>query len=188
MSEPAEDFDTVKKRVLAEVADMGFKSKKLPFKEAMDLREYAKARTDIHSENLAIEQAVWKSVYECLTEELRDSFPDSMPEIEALEKRRDNLQNLEVMMVTKMKARPHDFGIRVWWGFVIIGLLVGWIRSSDIWSILVYGAAFWIAGMFLCILALDSAEVQSKIAIVLYHKLGERRVSEWLYRRALTIR
>jgi hypothetical protein len=47
--------------------------------------------------------------------------------------------------------------------------------------------AFWIAGMFFCIFAVDSAEVQSKIAIFL-NRVGVRRISKWLYIRSLTIR
>jgi len=188
MSDASEDFYAVKERVLAEFATKGFGSKALSFKEAVELREYAKARTDLRSENLTMEQAIWKSLFEGLTAELRKSSPDSIAEIEALEKRRDNLLDLQETMASKMKARPHDFGIRAWSGFVIIGLLVGWMRSSDVWSILLHGLAFWIAGLFFCIFAIDSAEVKSKIAIFLYNRLGEKHISEWLQHRALTIR
>ena len=79
-----------------------------------------------------------------------------MAAIEALEKRRDNLQDLQEAMATKTKASPHDYGTRAWWGFVIVGLLVGWMRSPDVWSLLLYGFAFWIAGMFFCIFAIHS--------------------------------
>ena len=61
-------------------------------------------------------------------------------------------------------------------------------QYSDISSVLVYGLVFWIAGMFFCIFAIASAEVQSKIAIFLYRKLRMKRVANWLYNRALTIR
>ena len=110
-----------------------------------------------------------------------------MANIEDLEKRRIELENLQQLMSEKLKGRPHDFGIRVWWGFLILGLLVGWIRSSDLWTMLRYGFAFWVAGLFFCIFALDSAEVESKVAIFLYRRLGERRISHWLYARALTV-
>ena len=188
MSNGPETFDAVKERILAEFDTQGFGDENLSFQKAMKLREYAKARTDLHAQHPAMEQAIWKSLYDGLTEELRKASPDSMAEIEALEKRRNDLQNLEEVMSAKMKARPHDFGIRAWWGFVIIGLLVGWMRSPDFWSIMLYGFAFWIAGMFFGIFAIDSAEAQSKIAIFLYHRLGEKRISNWLYHRALTIR
>jgi hypothetical protein len=72
-----------------------------------------------------------------------------MADIEDLEKRRDDLENLREMITAKLKARPNDYGIRTWWGFVIVGLLVGWMRSPSAWQILLYGLAFWIAGMFL---------------------------------------
>jgi hypothetical protein len=110
-----------------------------------------------------------------------------MADIEGREKRHDDLENLQEMMTAKLKARPHDYGIRTWWGFVILGLLVGWMRSPSISQILLYGLAFWIAGMFFCIFAVDSAEVQSKIAIFL-NRVGVRRISKWLYIRSLTIR
>jgi hypothetical protein len=188
MSDQSTDFDAAKTRVLAEYYVKVNGRSALTFQESMELREYVKSRIDLHSDNLTMEQAIWKSLYDGLTEELRKSSPDSMAEIETLEKRRDNLQHLQGTMVEKMKACPHDFGIRAWWGFVIIGLLVGWMRTSDVWSILVYGLAFWFAGMFFCIFAIDSAEVQSKIAIFLYHKLHMKGVANWLYNRALTIR
>jgi hypothetical protein len=188
MPDAAEEFDSATERVLAEFATKGFGTEPLSFKQGMELRAYAKARTNLHSDNLTVEQAIWKSLYEGLTEELRKSSPESMAQIEALEERRDNVEALQQMMAAKRNAHPHDFGIRVWWGFVIIGLLVGWMRSSDLRAIPLYGLAFWIAGMFFSIFALDSAEVQSKIAIFLYHSLRERHISEWLYHRALTIR
>jgi hypothetical protein len=188
MSDQSADFDDTKTRVLAEYYVKVNGRSALTFQESMELREYVKSRTDLHSDNLTMEQVIWKSLYDGLTEELRKSSPDSMAEIETLEKRRDNLQDLQGMMAEKMKARPHDLGIRAWWGFVIIGLLVGWMRSSDVWSILVFGLAFWIAGMFFCIFVIDSAEVQSKIAIFLYHKLHMKGVANWLYNRALSIR
>jgi hypothetical protein len=119
-----------------------------------------------------------------MSDEPDNPSPDSTAEIERLEAQRDELLRLQVAMTAKLKARPNDYGTRVWWGFVIIGLLVGWIRASSFWSILVYGWVFWIVGMFFCIFALDSAEVQSKIAISL-HKLGEVPISKWLYQRAL---
>ena len=188
MSDDSNDFEAVKKRILAEFAAQGFGDEMLSFQKAGQLREYAKARTDLRSTQLTMEQAIWKSLYDGLTEELRNSSPDSMAKIESFEKERDELENLRTVMSAKIKARSHDFGIRAWWGFVIIGLLVGWIRSSDLWSMALYGFAFWVAGMFFCIFALDSAAVQSSIAIFLHHRLGEKRISNWLYSRALTIR
>ena len=122
-----------------------------------------------------------------MSDKLHNAVPDSKTEIERLAARRDELLRLQEMMTAKLKACPNDYGVRAWWGFVIIGLLVGWIRSSHVWSILLYGLAFWSAGMFFCVFALESVEVQSRIAIFL-RKLGEDRISTWLYHRALTIR
>ena len=112
---------------------------------------------------------------------------DSELEKERLLARRDELLRLRQAMMEKLKAHPRDYGVRVWWGFAIIGVLVGWIRAASIGSVLRYGFAFWIAGMFFSVFALDSAEVQSKLAIAL-NKIGARRIAEWLYERALTIR
>jgi hypothetical protein len=116
-----------------------------------------------------------------------DDLNNAHVELEKLEARRTELAQLQETMLAKLKAHPNDFGIRVWWGFVIIGPLVGWMRAPNIWSIVMYGVVFWIAGMFFSVFALDSAEVQSKIALFL-HKLGEGHISKWLYTRALTIR
>lgn len=188
MSDGPETFDAVKKRIFVEFAAQGFGDENLSFQKAIELREYARARTAPNAQNPTMEQAIWTSLYDGLTQELRKASPDSMAEIESLEKRRNDLQNLQEVMAAKMKIRPHDFGVRVWWGFIIIGFLIGWMRSPGLWSVMLYGLAFWIAGMFFCIFAIDSAEVQSKIAIFLYHRLREKRISNWLYHRALTIR
>jgi hypothetical protein len=113
--------------------------------------------------------------------------PDSGTEIDRLSARRDELLRLQEVMKEKLKAQPSDLGVRVWWGFVILGLLVGWMRSSSVWPTLAHGLVFWIAGMFFSIFALDSAEIQSRLAIFL-HKFGEKYISSWLYSRALRIR
>ncbi len=122
-----------------------------------------------------------------MSDEPNNPSPDSTAELERLQAQRDSLLRLREVITAKLKARPNDYGTRVWWAFVISGLLLGWIRIANIWSILLYGLVFWIAGMFFCVFALDSAEVQSKIAIAL-HRFGEKRVSNWLYERALTVR
>ncbi len=122
-----------------------------------------------------------------MPDELDNPSPGSGAEIERLESQRDELLRLQETITAKLKARPNDYGTRAWWAFVIIGLLVGWIRASSVWSTLLFGLVFWIAGMFFCVFALNSAEVQSKIAIFL-QRLGENRISKWLYQRAFTIR
>jgi hypothetical protein len=185
MPDTADHFDVVKERVLAEFASQGFGTEPLSFQEAMRLRAYAKDRTDLERENLSMEQAIWKALYAGLTEELRRSSSESMTEIEALEKRRDNLEDLGTAIAARLNSDPHDFGSRVWWGFIIIGLLVGWMRSSDIWSIVLHGLAFFIAGMFFCIFAIESSAVQSWIAILVHKGVGDNRLSYWLYSRAL---
>jgi antitoxin (DNA-binding transcriptional repressor) of toxin-antitoxin stability system len=60
-----------------------------------------------------------------LTQELRISSPDLMAEIEVLEKRMGDLQDLQDTIATKINARRRDFGIRAWWGFVAAGVLAG---------------------------------------------------------------
>lgn len=122
-----------------------------------------------------------------MSDKPHNSPPDSTREIDSLERRRNDLLRLQELMTAKLKARPNDFGVRTCWGFMIVGGLIGWMRTSGLWSTVLYGLAFWIAGMLFAIFALDSAAVQSKIAISLY-KLGEGRISKWLMDRALTIR
>jgi hypothetical protein len=122
-----------------------------------------------------------------MSDESHDSPPDSETELKSLMAQRDALLHLQELMAAKLKACPNDYGFRVWWGFVIVGVLVGCMRGWHFWSILLHGLTFWVAGMFFSVFAIDSAEVQSKIAIFL-HRLGENRVSKWLYDRALTIR
>ena len=185
MSESS-DYEAVKKRVLTEYYAKVNGRTALSFSESMELREYVKSHTDLRVECLTPEQDVWKSLHIGLTEELRKAGPDLMAQIEALEERRERLEHLDEKMAAKMKACPNDYGVRVWWGFVILGFIIGWIRSPDIGSNLLYAGAFWTAGTLFCIFVVDSAEVQSKIAFSL-SKLRMKRISEWLYNRALTI-
>ncbi len=186
MPEPT-DFEAIKQRVLAEYAAQVNGRKALSFKETMELREYAKSRTDFIAEHLTAEQTVWKALYESLTEQAREVAPNLMIEIETIEKQRDDLLYILTMMAAKRKALPHDYGVRVWWGFVIVGLLVGWMDSPKVGSILSFGVIFWIGGMLCCVFALDSAEVQGNIALFLYHKLNMKKTALWLYNRAITI-
>src|SRR5215469_9629266 len=108
-----------------------------------------------------MEQAIWKSLYDGVTEELRKASPQWRTEIESLEKRRDDLSKAQAAMSAKLKANPHDFGVRVWWGFVIIGVLVGWMRGATLRYMAVFGFVFWIAGLFFCIFALDKLSASS---------------------------
>src|SRR5215831_14069629 len=71
MPDRQKDLEAVKATILAEFNAQGFGDEPLSFRKAMELREYAKARTDLHSENLTMEQAIWKSLYDGVTEELR---------------------------------------------------------------------------------------------------------------------
>jgi hypothetical protein len=139
MPDRQKDLEAVKARILAEFNAQGFGEEPLSFRKAMELREYAKARTDLHSENLTMEQAIWKLMYDGVTEELRKASPEWMTEIESLEKRRDDLSKAQAAMPAKLKANPHDFGVRTWWGFVIIGVLVGWIRGVNLRFMAVFG-------------------------------------------------
>lgn len=123
-------------------------------------------------------------MYDGLTEQLRKDSPDLM----ALVERRDGLDDAEALLSEKLKPNPHDFGILVWSSLTVVGLVVAWLRSPKFWSFVLYGVAFWAVGLLFCVFVLDSAEVQSRVAIFLYHRLREKRISNWLYHRALTIR
>ncbi len=181
------DFDATQERILAEFAERGYGNDSLSFKESMELRAYAKARADLSSVESTMEQSIWGALYAGMTEACREQYGDSVAKIDRLEAERDELRDLTLVMKAKIEARPNDYGVRVWWGFLIVGPLVGWIRYSDLETMLLYGLAFGIAGMFFCIFAIDSAEVQSRIAIFV-GRLNMNRLSEWLYNRALTIR
>lgn len=85
------------------------------------------------------------------------------PEREHLIPRRDELVRLQQAMQEKLAKHPNDYGVRAWWGFVVVGLLVGWMRSASFSSIVAHGAAFWLAGMLFAIFAVDSPEVQSRV-------------------------
>ena len=186
MPEPS-NFEAIKQRVLAEYDAQVNSRTVLSFKETMELREYAKSRTDLIAEQLTAEQTVWKALYVSLTEEARRAAPDLLAEIEVLEKKQKDLLYVLTMMAAKRKANPHDYGVRVWWGFVIVGLLIGWMDSPKVGSILSFGVTFWLGGMLFCVFALDSPEVQGNIALFLYHKLNMKRTALWLYNRAITI-
>ena len=181
------DFEGTKQRVLAEYDAKVNGRKALSFKETMELREYAKSHTDLIAEQLTAEQTVWKALYTSLTEAARKAAPDLFGEIEVLEKKQEDVLYVQTMMAAKRKAHPNDYGVRVWWGFVIVGLLVGWMDSPKVGSILSFGVTFWLGGMLFCVFALDSAEVQGRIALFLYHKLNMKKAAGWLYDRAITI-
>jgi len=49
MSDLDEDFDAVKRQIFAEFAAQGFGGESLSLQKAIELREYAKAPTDLHT-------------------------------------------------------------------------------------------------------------------------------------------
>lgn len=181
------EYDAALGSVLAEFNGKFAGKKQLDLKDLCEFRRYAKSCTDLHAEDLTPEEAAWKTMYQFLTAELDKMAPGLLREIEPHLNHLHNIDKLQEMMEAKLKARPHDLGFKVSWGFLIGGLLVGWLRSSDAASAFLYGLIFWIAGLLFSIFVLDSAFVQSVIAIGL-GKIGLQAISNWLYWRAVTIR
>ena len=135
----ADVYEAAKERVLAEYYAQVNGRTSLSFKETIELRDYAKARTDLHSDDLTPDQVIWKKLHEGLTEELRKSSPDSMAEIEQLEKERDNLQGLQDMMAAKMAGsstrlrRSGVVGIRYHRPFHRLDAVSGPRNDGDLW-------------------------------------------------------
>jgi len=150
--------------VRAEFASKVAGQPQLTVQQAIDIREYAKSRTDLDSGNLSAEQAAWKTLYESLTEELRKSAPDTMAEVEPLERQMDSLQSLQNLMKAKLDARPNDLGYRVPIAFLIVGGLIGWFVNASLWSVAVCSIASWISGILFALFVTDSAQVQSDLA------------------------
>jgi hypothetical protein len=160
---------------------------KTTFKETNDIRRFAKSQTDLRSDDLTAEQAAWKLLYNSLTEELRKADPQMMAQVEALEAKIEALEAVRDAVQRKTQARPHDYGFRVPLGFLIVGGLIGWLRNSTLWSIVACAIASWIVGMLFSIFVMDSANVQS-IAAINLNRIGFKRIANWLYNRALTVR
>jgi hypothetical protein len=182
-----DEFTAALQTVKAEFAAKVGARPQLTIEETMEIREYAKSRTDLVSHNLTAEQAAWNALYDGLTEELRSTTPDVMAEVEPLEKQMASLQSLQTLMKAKLDAHPNDFGYRVPLGFLIVGGLIGWFINPSLWSVIGSGLASWIAGMFVAVFVTDSAKVQSDLAIRM-NRVGLKRTAHWLYTRALTVR
>ena len=173
--------------VKAEFADRVAGRPQLTIQDTFEIRQYAKSRTDLGSGNLTAEQAAWKALFTGLTEQLRETAPEVMAEVEPLERKADDLHSLQTAMLEKLKAHPHDYGFKVPCGFLIIGALLGWFRDPSVWSMMVCGIVSLIAGFLFSIFLANSATVQSAVAIRL-NQIGLERIAQWLYKRALTIR
>jgi hypothetical protein len=103
-----------------------------------------------------------------MPDEFQNSTQDSNAEIERLEARRDEL----------LRRQENEGLCNYWiahWMVAHVRHLVdpaAWVWVLDCRNVFQH-------------FVLDSAEVQSQLAIFL-HKLGEGRISKWLYGRALT--
>ena len=176
-------FEQVKAEFAAKVAGRS----RLTIKDTFEIRQYAKSRTDLDGNDLTAEEAAWKTLYLSLSEQLRETAPDLMAEVEPDEQRVDGLQSLQNAIGDKLVAHPKDFGFKVPLGFLLVGALIGAFRALSLSSIVVCGFASLVAGLLFSIFAADSARVQSEIAIRL-NRLGFPRIAHWLYERAITIR
>lgn len=59
---------------------------RLTFKQTYELREYAKSRTNLWSDDLTPEQTAWKVLYDSMTDQLRDAAPDTIVRLHLLRK------------------------------------------------------------------------------------------------------
>jgi hypothetical protein len=159
----------------------------LNVKDLCEFRRYAKSCTDLHSEDLTPEEAAWKMMYEFLTAEVETIAPGLLEQVQPHHEHLDNIERLEEMIDAKMKARPNDLGFKISWGFLIAGVIVGWLRSSDFALTLLHGFVFWVAGLLFSIFMLGSAIVQGVTGDWL-GKIGLRAIANWLRYRSLTIR
>ncbi|MCC6862552.1 MAG: hypothetical protein IT158_28515 [Bryobacterales bacterium] len=188
MTPDSDDYTAAEKRVLAEYATQLNGRVILSAEEIFELREYAKSRTNLYSDQLAPDQLIWKQLYQVLSEQLRRLSTETMAKVEHLESERDGLKSLEGMIAAKLAARPRDYGVRAWWGFVILGASIGWVRSAELLTSVLYGLASSSIGVLFAIFVLDSAEVQARVGIFLCNRMRMEGVGKWLYRRSLTIR
>jgi hypothetical protein len=177
-----DEYEAAKTRVLAEISTKAGGQEVSPAK-AVELRRWIQERTDLDSDNGTAEQAAWRDLYLSLTKIAASTHP----ELSGFVRKIENLQAVGRLSMEKRKRHPNDYGTRAWWGFIIMGLLVGWIRSTDPATILLYGFAFCVAGLLFAIFALDSMYVQSVVAIFLYKRLRLTWLGHKLYERALTI-
>ncbi len=182
-----QDFAEALKAAKLEYLSMVGDRKSLTFREMYEIRLAAKAKTKLNTDDVTHEEAAWKAIYGIITDQLRETHAETMREIEKTEDDLDKTRTLRDMMIKKLQAHPNDYGRHAMWGFPIIGLLVGWLRSQNLISILVHAVVFSIAGLLFALFALDSADVQSRTAILL-SRLGLNRIPHWLYQRALTLR
>ena len=182
-----QEFAAALEHVKAEFAARVAGKPQLTIQDTFEIRQYAKSRTDLGGDDLTAEQAAWKALFRSLTDQLRETAPEMMAEVEPLERKADDLHSLQTAMHEKLKSHPHDYGFGVPFGFLIMGALLGWLRVPSLWAIMVSGIVSLIAGFLFSIFVADSATVQSVLAIRL-NKIGLERIAQWLYKRALTIR
>jgi len=100
-TEYAEAFERMK-------AEWEFKTAgkpELSLSETQELREYARSKTDLTSNILTADQAVYKLMYESLTSTMREAAPDVMAKLEPMEEKvrtcevlRDRLKKMETRL------------------------------------------------------------------------------------------
>jgi len=155
-----------------------------PLEKIIDLRSYAKSRTSLESEPLTAEQAAWKVMFSSLTELLRTNAPELLAKLDEFEQKNDALESLEYALQHYKAAHPHDYGFTVAVGFMIVGGLLGFLRSPGIGSVLFSGVVSWIAGLLFSIFVMNSAAVQIRIGFKLEGTVLTR-LGRWLIYHAL---
>jgi hypothetical protein len=160
----------------------------LTVQQAYEMRRDIASKTDhLHSDNLTPEQEARKLLHEGLTNALREAAPEIMANVEPLEEEMRNLENLKRLMEASMAAHPHDQGFQVLYGGLVLGAVIGWLRSKTIEDALVDGVLGGLAALFCSIFVLDSPYVQSVLGISA-NRIGLKQLGHWLYSRSLGFR
>lgn len=161
--------------------------KNISCKEAIDLRNFVKTHITNDDQDNSPEQLAWKALYDGLTKELHEKYPETMWKVEPLLEKMENLKLAEYTIKSRLQAKPNDYGYRLLLFMTIIGLVVGWQETNSYLLSICTGVLFFVVALISCIFVINSPGVQSTLALLLYHKFKMEKLSKWLYARALGI-
>jgi hypothetical protein len=159
----------------------------LTVQQAFEMRRDIASKTNLNSDDLTARARARKLLHQGLTNALCEAAPDMMAHVEPIEEEMRNVENLKRLIEASMAAHPHDQGFRVAYAGLVIGAVIGWIRTKAIESVLLDGIMGGLAGVFCSILFLDSPHVQS-VSGIAANRIGLKRLGHWLYSRSLGFR
>jgi hypothetical protein len=153
----------------------------------IEIRDFAKSHITGDNDDSDPEQIAWRALYDSLVKSLHETWPDTMQELEQLEQKIELHTKMSDIIAARIKEQPYDFGWPIWIVMTIGGLILGWFRSNNYVTSLVWGFASFSLGFYVCVFVLNSRTVQSHVALFMYHKLHINKLSKWLYARGLGI-